>query len=108
MSSCLPAIHEFPTDLFSNKERQHGAVLLHILGVSGPRSGLSVNAGQGKRVCRAWQSRSVSDITRSPHERPCGGTDPGLILPTKKQSLKDARRLAQCHTESSPGVKIRI
>ncbi|XP_044916355.1 sodium/potassium/calcium exchanger 4 isoform X4 [Felis catus] len=27
-----PAIHEFPTDLFSNKERQHGAVLLHILG----------------------------------------------------------------------------
>ncbi|XP_077637065.1 sodium/potassium/calcium exchanger 4 [Crocuta crocuta] len=27
-----PAIHEFPTDLFSNKERQHGAILLHILG----------------------------------------------------------------------------
>ncbi|PNI97628.1 SLC24A4 isoform 5 [Pan troglodytes] len=27
-----PAIHEFPTDLFSNKERQHRAVLLHILG----------------------------------------------------------------------------
>ncbi|KAF6352426.1 solute carrier family 24 member 4 [Rhinolophus ferrumequinum] len=27
-----PAIHEFPTDLFSNKERQHGAVLLHIFG----------------------------------------------------------------------------
>ncbi|XP_008146657.2 sodium/potassium/calcium exchanger 4 [Eptesicus fuscus] len=27
-----PAIHEFPTDLFSNTERQHGAVLLHILG----------------------------------------------------------------------------
>ncbi|XP_006839627.1 PREDICTED: sodium/potassium/calcium exchanger 4 isoform X2 [Chrysochloris asiatica] len=27
-----PAIHEFPTDLFSNKDRQHGAVLLHILG----------------------------------------------------------------------------
>ncbi|KAM9093176.1 sodium/potassium/calcium exchanger 4 isoform 2-T2 [Megaptera novaeangliae] len=27
-----PAIHEFPTDLFSNNERQHGAVLLHILG----------------------------------------------------------------------------
>ncbi|XP_068410752.1 sodium/potassium/calcium exchanger 4 isoform X2 [Eschrichtius robustus] len=27
-----PAIHEFPTDLFSNSERQHGAVLLHILG----------------------------------------------------------------------------
>ncbi|XP_006879174.1 PREDICTED: sodium/potassium/calcium exchanger 4 isoform X2 [Elephantulus edwardii] len=27
-----PAIHEFPTDLFSNRERQHGAVLLHILG----------------------------------------------------------------------------
>ncbi|XP_019660009.1 sodium/potassium/calcium exchanger 4 isoform X2 [Ailuropoda melanoleuca] len=27
-----PAIHEFPADLFSNKERQHGAVLLHILG----------------------------------------------------------------------------
>ncbi|KAM7158656.1 sodium/potassium/calcium exchanger 4 isoform 2-T2 [Molossus nigricans] len=27
-----PAIHEFPTDLFSNMERQHGAVLLHILG----------------------------------------------------------------------------
>uniref|UniRef100_A0A8C2VU46 Solute carrier family 24 member 4 n=1 Tax=Chinchilla lanigera TaxID=34839 RepID=A0A8C2VU46_CHILA len=26
------SIHEFPTDLFSNKERQHGAVLLHILG----------------------------------------------------------------------------
>ncbi|KAG8514288.1 Sodium/potassium/calcium exchanger 4 [Galemys pyrenaicus] len=26
------AIHEFPTDLFSNRERQHGAVLLHILG----------------------------------------------------------------------------
>ncbi|KAK2493243.1 hypothetical protein MC885_018501 [Smutsia gigantea] len=25
-------IHEFPTDLFSNKERQRGAVLLHILG----------------------------------------------------------------------------
>ncbi|KAL4665280.1 hypothetical protein H8957_017797, partial [Semnopithecus entellus] len=32
ISSCLPAIHEFPADLFSNKERQHGAVLLHILG----------------------------------------------------------------------------
>ncbi|XP_004699140.2 sodium/potassium/calcium exchanger 4 [Echinops telfairi] len=28
----LPAINEFPTDLFSNRERQHGAVLLHILG----------------------------------------------------------------------------
>ncbi|XP_054422950.1 sodium/potassium/calcium exchanger 4 [Pteronotus mesoamericanus] len=27
-----PAIHEFPRDLFSNKERQHGAVLLHVLG----------------------------------------------------------------------------
>ncbi|XP_045679694.1 sodium/potassium/calcium exchanger 4 isoform X2 [Phyllostomus hastatus] len=27
-----PAIHEFPTDLFSNQERQHGAVLLHVLG----------------------------------------------------------------------------
>ncbi|XP_006208275.1 sodium/potassium/calcium exchanger 4 [Vicugna pacos] len=27
-----PAIHEFPADLFSNQERQHGAVLLHILG----------------------------------------------------------------------------
>ncbi|XP_008819944.1 sodium/potassium/calcium exchanger 4 isoform X1 [Nannospalax galili] len=27
-----PAIHEFPTDLFSNKERQHGAILMHILG----------------------------------------------------------------------------
>ncbi|XP_037687962.1 sodium/potassium/calcium exchanger 4 isoform X2 [Choloepus didactylus] len=27
-----PAIHEFPTDLFSNTERRHGAVLLHILG----------------------------------------------------------------------------
>ncbi|KAM5242666.1 sodium/potassium/calcium exchanger 4 isoform 2-T2 [Hipposideros larvatus] len=27
-----PAIREFPPDLFSNKERQHGAVLLHILG----------------------------------------------------------------------------
>ncbi|XP_059953917.1 sodium/potassium/calcium exchanger 4 isoform X2 [Mesoplodon densirostris] len=27
-----PAIHEFPADLFSNNERQHGAVLLHILG----------------------------------------------------------------------------
>uniref|UniRef100_A0A8D1ELP6 Solute carrier family 24 member 4 n=1 Tax=Sus scrofa TaxID=9823 RepID=A0A8D1ELP6_PIG len=27
-----PAIHEFPTDLFSNEERQHGAVLLHVLG----------------------------------------------------------------------------
>ncbi|XP_062947418.1 sodium/potassium/calcium exchanger 4 isoform X2 [Cynocephalus volans] len=27
-----PAIHEFPSDLFSNKERQHGAILLHILG----------------------------------------------------------------------------
>ncbi|XP_029413827.1 sodium/potassium/calcium exchanger 4 isoform X3 [Nannospalax galili] len=26
------AIHEFPTDLFSNKERQHGAILMHILG----------------------------------------------------------------------------
>uniref|UniRef100_A0A8C4MV63 Solute carrier family 24 member 4 n=1 Tax=Equus asinus asinus TaxID=83772 RepID=A0A8C4MV63_EQUAS len=26
------SIHEFPTDLFSNRERQHGAVLLHILG----------------------------------------------------------------------------
>uniref|UniRef100_A0A7M4FW83 Solute carrier family 24 member 4 n=1 Tax=Crocodylus porosus TaxID=8502 RepID=A0A7M4FW83_CROPO len=25
-----PAITEFPTDLFTNKERQHGAVLLHI------------------------------------------------------------------------------
>ncbi|XP_066129990.1 sodium/potassium/calcium exchanger 4 isoform X2 [Saccopteryx bilineata] len=27
-----PAIHEFPADLFSNRDRQHGAVLLHILG----------------------------------------------------------------------------
>eukprot|EP00062_Callorhinchus_milii_P018090 gi/632971174/ref/XP_007902043.1/ PREDICTED: sodium/potassium/calcium exchanger 4 isoform X2 [Callorhinchus milii] len=25
-----PAIHEFPDDLFTNKERQHGAILLHI------------------------------------------------------------------------------
>ncbi|OBS79236.1 hypothetical protein A6R68_18355, partial [Neotoma lepida] len=32
VSFSLPAIHEFPTDLFSNRERQHGAVLLHILG----------------------------------------------------------------------------
>ncbi|XP_026311201.1 sodium/potassium/calcium exchanger 4 isoform X4 [Piliocolobus tephrosceles] len=33
-SSCISpgTIHEFPEDLFSNKERQHGAVLLHILG----------------------------------------------------------------------------
>ncbi|CAH6849446.1 Slc24a4 [Phodopus roborovskii] len=28
----MTSIHEFPTDLFSNRERQHGAVLLHILG----------------------------------------------------------------------------
>ncbi|ELW55808.1 Sodium/potassium/calcium exchanger 4 [Tupaia chinensis] len=28
----VSSIHEFPTDLFSNKERQHGAILLHILG----------------------------------------------------------------------------
>ncbi|XP_066468259.1 sodium/potassium/calcium exchanger 4 [Tiliqua scincoides] len=27
-----PAIHEFPDDIFTNKERQQGAVLLHILG----------------------------------------------------------------------------
>ncbi|XP_072895599.1 sodium/potassium/calcium exchanger 4-like [Hemitrygon akajei] len=27
-----PAIHEFPSDLFTNKERQHGGVLLHIAG----------------------------------------------------------------------------
>ncbi|XP_053136702.1 sodium/potassium/calcium exchanger 4 isoform X2 [Hemicordylus capensis] len=27
-----PAIHEFPDDLFTNKERQQGAILLHILG----------------------------------------------------------------------------
>ncbi|XP_026569038.1 sodium/potassium/calcium exchanger 4 [Pseudonaja textilis] len=27
-----PAIHEFPQDFFKNKERQQGAVLLHILG----------------------------------------------------------------------------
>ncbi|XP_069771577.1 sodium/potassium/calcium exchanger 4-like [Narcine bancroftii] len=27
-----PAIHEFPNDLFTNKERQHGGVLLHITG----------------------------------------------------------------------------
>ncbi|XP_034963104.1 sodium/potassium/calcium exchanger 4 isoform X1 [Zootoca vivipara] len=27
-----PAIHEFPDDLFTNKERQKGAVLLHIIG----------------------------------------------------------------------------
>ncbi|XP_051874236.1 sodium/potassium/calcium exchanger 4-like [Pristis pectinata] len=26
------AIHEFPSDLFTNKERQHGGVLLHITG----------------------------------------------------------------------------
>nr|XP_027787269.1 sodium/potassium/calcium exchanger 4 [Marmota flaviventris] len=31
-SEATHSIHEFPTDLFSNKERQHGAVLLHILG----------------------------------------------------------------------------
>ncbi|KAJ7345117.1 hypothetical protein JRQ81_001067 [Phrynocephalus forsythii] len=27
-----PAIHEFPDDLFTNKERKQGAVLLHIIG----------------------------------------------------------------------------
>ncbi|KAM6467473.1 sodium/potassium/calcium exchanger 4 isoform 3-T3 [Liasis olivaceus] len=27
-----PAIHEFPEDLFKNKERQQGAILLHIIG----------------------------------------------------------------------------
>ncbi|XP_015282624.1 PREDICTED: sodium/potassium/calcium exchanger 4 [Gekko japonicus] len=27
-----PAIHEFPDDVFKNKERQQGAVLLHIIG----------------------------------------------------------------------------
>uniref|UniRef100_A0A8D0C104 Solute carrier family 24 member 4 n=1 Tax=Salvator merianae TaxID=96440 RepID=A0A8D0C104_SALMN len=27
-----PAIHEFPEDLFTNKDRQRGAVLLHIIG----------------------------------------------------------------------------
>ncbi|VTJ58729.1 Hypothetical predicted protein [Marmota monax] len=35
-------IHEFPTDLFSNKERQHGAVLLHILGVRAREFSLGV------------------------------------------------------------------
>ncbi|EPY81550.1 hypothetical protein CB1_000726115 [Camelus ferus] len=32
LESCFGTIHEFPADLFSNQERQHGAVLLHILG----------------------------------------------------------------------------
>lgn len=33
----LPAaLHEFPTDLFSHKERTEGAVALHVLGVSLP------------------------------------------------------------------------
>ncbi|OCT77761.1 sodium/potassium/calcium exchanger 3 isoform X1 [Xenopus laevis] len=26
-----PALHEFPTDIFSNEERRHGAVILHML-----------------------------------------------------------------------------
>lgn len=30
----LPALHEFPTDLFTNKERTEGAVALHVLCVS--------------------------------------------------------------------------
>uniref|UniRef100_A0A8D0HB05 Solute carrier family 24 member 4 n=1 Tax=Sphenodon punctatus TaxID=8508 RepID=A0A8D0HB05_SPHPU len=29
---CISAIHEFPEDLFSNKERQEGAVFFHITG----------------------------------------------------------------------------
>lgn len=30
----LAALHEFPTDLFTNKERAEGAVALHVLCVS--------------------------------------------------------------------------
>lgn len=46
-----PAIHEFPTDLFSNKERQHGAVLLHILGVSGPHGVGDAPRLQAREAC---------------------------------------------------------
>ncbi|KAM6467474.1 sodium/potassium/calcium exchanger 4 isoform 4-T4 [Liasis olivaceus] len=31
-TTCTFAIHEFPEDLFKNKERQQGAILLHIIG----------------------------------------------------------------------------
>lgn len=34
MCLSLPALHEFPTDLFTNKERTEGAVALHVLCVS--------------------------------------------------------------------------
>uniref|UniRef100_A0A6Q2YQ94 Sodium/calcium exchanger membrane region domain-containing protein n=2 Tax=Esox lucius TaxID=8010 RepID=A0A6Q2YQ94_ESOLU len=32
VSLSLPALHEFPTDLFTHRERTRGAVLLHVLG----------------------------------------------------------------------------
>lgn len=32
----VPAINEFPEDVFTNKERQQGGVLLHIIAVSFP------------------------------------------------------------------------
>lgn len=57
VSSCLPAIHEFPADLFSNKERQHGAVLLHILGVSGP-GGMGCFYTTGRRSVSAEHGRA--------------------------------------------------
>lgn len=34
MCLSLAAVHEFPTDLFTNKERAEGAVALHVLCVS--------------------------------------------------------------------------
>ncbi|EDL18868.1 solute carrier family 24 (sodium/potassium/calcium exchanger), member 4, isoform CRA_a [Mus musculus] len=48
-----PAIHEFPTDLFSNKERQHGAVLLHILGVSVRQGQKPLTFWHGDPICIA-------------------------------------------------------
>lgn len=106
-SSCLPAIHEFPTDLFSNTERQHGAVLLHILGVSGPRR-VGCSKGQaGAAFCRARQSQSVTVVSSSPCQSLGRGADTGPVSPTKKWSLKDVRGLVQCHTVSGPGAKTR-
>lgn len=51
MCLSLSALHEFPTDLFTHKERTEGAVALHVLCVSLPCPTLLCILVHGVCVC---------------------------------------------------------
>lgn len=53
--SCLAAIHEFPEDIFNKEQRKNGAVLLHVLCVSIPKSDKG-SACLGSSDQSAWVS----------------------------------------------------